>query len=168
MVTRSLPRRGAPRRRVLIGVVGAARPSPAGLALAAEVGRLLAVRGAVLVCGGLGGVMEAAARGCAEAGGDVLGILPGGDAASANPWVTIAVPTNMGHARNVIIAHTALALIAVEGEYGTHSEMAIALKLGKPVAALPGAPQLAGACAAATAPEAVAAVFARIEGLEEP
>ena len=148
--------------RTLIGVIGASHPTAAGAALAEEVGRLLAVQGVVLVCGGLGGVMESAARGCVAAGGEVLGILPGSDAAQANPYVTLAVPTNMGHARNVIIAHTAQALIAVEGEYGTISEMAIALKLGKAVIALPGAPRLPGLCLAASPVEAVRQALASI------
>lgn len=147
----SLPRGG----RTIIGVIGASRPSAAGADQAEAVGRLLASHGAVLVCGGLGGVMAAAARGCAEAGGEVLGILPGPDGSEANSHVTLAVPTNMGHARNVIIAHTAQALIAVEGEYGTIAEMAVALKLGKPVIALPGAPQLPGLRHAATPQDAV-------------
>jgi uncharacterized protein (TIGR00725 family) len=77
--------------------------------------------------------MEAASRGCCEAGGEVIGLLPGPDASAANPFVTLPVPTNMGHARNVIIAHTAEVLISIEGEYGTLSEMAIALKLGRAV-----------------------------------
>lgn len=143
------------RRKTMIGVIGASRPSASGAALAEQVGRLIAAHGAVLVCGGLGGVMEAAARGCATTGGEVLGILPGPDAGPANPYVTLAVSTNMGHARNVIIAHTADVLIAVEGEYGTISEAAIALKLGKAVLALPGAPQLAGVHGVTTAEEAV-------------
>ena len=149
--------------RPMIAVIGAARPSAAGALLAEQVGRLLAEAGAVLVCGGLGGVMESAARGCAGAGGEVLGILPGPDAGQANPYVTLAVPTNMGHARNVIIAHTAQALVAAEGEYGTISEMAIALKLGKPVIALPGAPQLPGVCPAASAADAVRQALAALD-----
>jgi uncharacterized protein (TIGR00725 family) len=80
--------------------------------------------------------MEGACRGCREQGGEAIGILPGGDAGQANPFVSLAIVTNMGHARNVIIAHTAQALIAVEGEYGTLSEMAVALKLGKAVISL--------------------------------
>jgi uncharacterized protein (TIGR00725 family) len=143
------------RRKTIIGLIGASRPTAAGADQAEQVGRLLAAHGVVLVCGGLGGAMEAAARGCAGNGGEVLGILPGPDSAQANPHVTLAVPTNMGHARNVIIAHTAQALIAVEGEYGTISEMAVALKLGKPVIALPGAPQLPGIRTATTPEEAV-------------
>jgi len=141
--------------KTIIGVIGASRPTAAGAAQAEQVGRLLAKHGVVLVCGGLGGAMAAAARGCARNGGEVLGILPGPDIAQANPHVTLAVPTNMGHARNVIIAHTAQALIAVEGECGTISEMAVALKLGKPVIALPGAPQIPGMRLAATPEDAV-------------
>jgi hypothetical protein len=152
------------RLRTIIGIIGASRPSAAGAALAEQAGRLIALHGAVLVCGGLGGVMEAAARGCATAGGEVLGILPGPDASQANLHVTLAVPTNMGHARNVIIAHTAQALIAVEGEFGTISEMAVALKLGKAVFALPGAPQLPGIRSVATAEEAVPLAVACARG----
>jgi len=127
---------GKSKRKVVIGVIGASRPSPAGYRLAVEVGRLIARHGAVLVCGGLGGIMEAACRGCTEEGGEAIGILPGGEAREANPYVSLAIPTNMGHARNVIIAHTAGALIAVEGEYGTLSEMAVAVKLGRAVISL--------------------------------
>jgi uncharacterized protein (TIGR00725 family) len=142
-------------RKPIIGVIGASEASPAGYADAREVGRLIAEAGAVLVCGGLGGVMEAAARGCAEAGGLVLGILPGPEAEQANPFVGIAVPTNMGHARNVIIAHTAMALIAVEGGYGTLSEIAIGLKLGRPVIALGTRHQVEGIVGAASPAAAV-------------
>lgn len=124
--------------------------------MAEAVGRGIAEGGATLVCGGLDGVMQAAAKGAAEAGGEVIGILPGPDKRSANPYVTFAVPTNMGHARNVIIAHTADVLIAIEGEYGTLSEAAIGLKLGKPVFVLPGGPQVAGTVAVASAESAVA------------
>ncbi len=130
--------------RRMVGVIGAGAASPQGEDWAYEVGRLIALRGAVLVCGGLGGVMAAACRGCVEAGGETLGILPGPEAQAANPWVTHPVVTNMGHARNVIIAHTAQALVAVEGEYGTLSEIAIALKLGRTVAALGGWPGIRG------------------------
>ncbi|NLV24475.1 MAG: TIGR00725 family protein [Deltaproteobacteria bacterium] len=128
----------------MIGVIGASHPSPAGYRLAVEVGRLIASHGAVLVCGGLGGVMEGACRGCREAGGETVGILPGDDARHANAYVSLAIVTNMGHARNVILAHTAAALIAVEGEYGTLSEMAVALKLGRTVISLGAWPGLPG------------------------
>lgn len=131
-------------RRRMVGVIGASVATASGLDLAREVGMLIAGTGAVLVCGGLGGVMQAASQGCHEAGGVVLGLLPGATAADANQFVTIAVPTNMGHARNMIIAHTADILIAVEGEYGTLSEAAIALKLGKRVLTLGGGLPLQG------------------------
>jgi uncharacterized protein (TIGR00725 family) len=147
------------RFKPVIGVIGAAKPSPEGLNLAEAVGRQLASLGVTLVCGGLGGVMQAAAKGAFEAGGDVIGILPGPDKYSANPYVTLPVVTNMGHARNIIIAHTADALIAVEGEYGTLSEIAISLKLGKPVFVLPGGPQITGTVFAASAEIAVALAY---------
>ncbi len=143
----------------IIGVIGASQPSAEGLRMAEVVGREIATRGAVLVCGGLGGVMEAASKGAAGAGGDVMGVLPGPDKSSANPYVTLAVPTNMGHARNVIIAHTADALIAVEGEYGTLSEVAISLKLGKPVFVLPGGPRVVGTVPVDSVESAVALAF---------
>lgn len=139
----------------MIGVIGASRATDKGLRNAYQVGRLIAEAGATLVCGGLGGIMYEASRGCAEAGGNVVGILPGPTSQDANPYVTIPVATNMGHARNIVIAHTADALIAIEGEYGTLSEMAISLKLGKIVATLDGY-DLAGATPVETPSEAVA------------
>ena len=121
---------------VYIAVIGGSDISPETAALAREVGREVAARGAVLLCGGLGGVMAAAAQGAREAGGVSLGILPEGDRRRANPYLTYTIATNLGHARNMLIAHSADALIAVDGGYGTVSEAAIALKLGKPVIAL--------------------------------
>jgi len=149
------------RQKTIIGVIGAGEASPRGLKLAEEVGRRLAERGAVVVCGGLGGVMEAACRGAFEAGGETLGILPGDAAGQANRFVTLPVVTDLGQARNVLIAHTAQALIAVEGEYGTLSEIAIGLKIGRPVIALKSWPGLKGVIYAATAEEAVALVLNR-------
>jgi uncharacterized protein (TIGR00725 family) len=153
------------RIRTVIGVIGAGNASEEGCADARLVGRLIAEGGASLVCGGLGGIMAAASQGAAEAGGEVIGILPGGDTRQANPWVTVAIATNMGHARNIIIAHTAQALIAVEGEYGTLSEMAIGLKLGKPVIALRRRLDIPGAI---TAPSPSEAVFMAFQRLREP
>jgi hypothetical protein len=100
---------------------------------AEEVGRRLAEAGAVVLCGGLGGVMDAAARGAAAAGGAVVGILPGEDRLGASDHLTVAIPTGMGEARNAIIARAADAVIAIGGEWGTLSEIALALKMGKPV-----------------------------------
>ena len=123
-------------RRRIAGVVGGAIVAPALYAVAENVGRILARRGFVVVCGGLSGVMEAASKGAASEGGVVIGILPGADPSSANPHVTHAIVTNMGHARNAVIAHTAEFLVAVGGEAGTLSEIAFALKLGKAVYSL--------------------------------
>ncbi|HEV3401513.1 MAG TPA: TIGR00725 family protein [Acidimicrobiales bacterium] len=100
---------------------------------AEAVGRGLARRGAIVVCGGLGGVMEAACRGARDEGGTTLGILPGADRADANPYVDVAVPTGMGEARNALVVRAADALVAVAGEFGTLSEIALALRLDKPV-----------------------------------
>lgn len=119
-----------------IAVIGGGEADPKILELAREVGREIARRGGVLLCGGLGGVMMAAAQGVAEAGGVAIGVLPDPDRSRANPYLTYTIATNMGHARNMIIAHSADALIAVDGSYGTISEAAIALKLGKPVVGL--------------------------------
>jgi uncharacterized protein (TIGR00725 family) len=119
-----------------LAVVGAGNASPEIYELARAVGREAARRGWMVLTGGLGGVMEAAARGAQEAGGLTLGILPGGDRREANPFIRVAVATQIRHARNSIIAHTADALIAVDGEYGTLSEVALGLKLGKPVVGL--------------------------------
>jgi uncharacterized protein (TIGR00725 family) len=97
------------------------------------VGRLIAERGAVLVCGGLGGAMEAACRGAQEAGGVTVGILPGTDRSAANAHVDIALPTGLGEARNALVVHAADVLIAIGGGYGTLSEVALALRAGTPV-----------------------------------
>ena len=118
---------------VYVAVCG---PDPAPEDVAADcesVGRALARAGAILVCGGLGGAMEAAARGAAAEGGTVVGILPGADRRAANDFVTVAVPTGMGEMRNALIVRAADAVIAVGGEYGTLSEIALALKAGTPV-----------------------------------
>jgi hypothetical protein len=120
-------------RKPYVGVIGAGSCTPEIVELAAEVGREIAHAGGVLVCGGLGGVMAAAARGAKEAGGTTLGVLPGETHDETNPYIDYAVVTRMGHARNVIIVHTADVLVAVAGGYGTLSEIALALKSGKRV-----------------------------------
>ncbi len=120
----------------IIGVIGGASVLEEIYELALEVGREIARAGAVLVCGGRTGVMEAASRGAHEAGGLVVGILPGSSPGEANPFVDIPIVTNLGLARNVLVVQTAQALIAVDGSYGTLSELAFALQLGKPIAGL--------------------------------
>jgi uncharacterized protein (TIGR00725 family) len=103
---------------------------------AEAVGRGLARRGALVVCGGLGGVMEAACRGARAEGGITVGILPGDVRAAANPFVDVALPTGMGEARNALVVRACDALVAVAGEFGTLSEIALALRLGTPVVGL--------------------------------
>ena len=141
--------------RTIIGVIGDSDPAPETAALAEEAGAEIARAGAVLVCGGLGGVMEAAARGAKSAGGLTVGVLPTYDAQSANAFIDIPIVTGMGHARNVVIAATAHALIAMAGAYGTLSEIAIGLKLGKRVVSLGRDASPAGVVPAASAREAV-------------
>jgi uncharacterized protein (TIGR00725 family) len=119
-----------------IGVIGASSATAQGVRLSEEVGRELARRRVTLICGGLGGIMEGAARGAWQEGGTTVGILPGDSPFEANPFIGVPVVTGLSHARNVIIARSSHALIAIEGEYGTLSEIAIALKLGKPVVSL--------------------------------
>ena len=123
-------------RKKIIAVIGGGEPSPEEARLAEEVGRELARQGAILVCGGLGGVMEAACRGASSEGGTTVGILPGDSPKSANPYVQIPIVTGMGYARNVAVVKTARAVIAVGGSYGTLSEIAHALQNGIPVIGL--------------------------------
>jgi uncharacterized protein (TIGR00725 family) len=116
-----------------IAVIGAGSATPEQADAAEAVGRRLAEAGAVLVCGGLGGVMEAACRGAKAAGGTTVGILPGDDRRQANAHVDVALATGLGEGRNALIVRAVDALVAVGGEYGTLSEIALALKTGKPV-----------------------------------
>lgn len=120
----------------LVAVVGAGDADVVTRAAAEEVGAELARAGAGVVCGGLGGVMEAACRGAARAGGLTVGLLPGDDPEAANPWVAVVIPTGLGEARNTLVARAGRALIAVGGGHGTLSEVAFALKTGRRVVAL--------------------------------
>ncbi len=124
------------KKRKIIGVIGAGDADESMLKSAETVGKLIAGRGALLVCGGLGGVMESAARGAKSEGGTTVGILPQDDDTGANPYIDVPIATGFGQGRNVIIVRTADALIAIGGEYGTLSEIAFALKMGKPVIGL--------------------------------
>lgn len=123
-------------RKLRIGVMGAADCDPKALALAEEVGRLIAEKEAILICGGGGGTMEAASKGAAIAGGLVVGILPTEDEKSANPYVEIPIVTGLGNARNAINALTSNSLIAIMGGAGTLSEIGLALKIGTPIVGL--------------------------------
>jgi len=131
-------------RTAVIAVIGAGDAPPGVLELALETGREIAARGASLVCGGRGGVMEAAARGARERGGHTIGILPGYDTRSANPYIEFAIATGMGEARNAIVVGSADAVIALAGEGGTLAEIGFALKLGRPVIAVRAWPGIAG------------------------
>jgi uncharacterized protein (TIGR00725 family) len=122
--------------RPQIAVIGKGTRDEELLPLAEEIGRRIAEAGAIVVCGGMGGVMEAASRGAREAGGDVIGIVPGEDRADANTYVTHAVATGIGHARNLAVVASGDAVIAIGGEWGTLAEIGFARRLGKRVAAL--------------------------------
>lgn len=121
---------------MIVAVIGGNSPPPEALTNAEAVGRELARRGHTVVCGGRGGVMEAACRGAREAGGHTIGVLPGPDRRDANPHVEFPIVTNLGAARNAIVVLSADAVIAVDGSYGTLSEIALARVHGKPVAGL--------------------------------
>jgi uncharacterized protein (TIGR00725 family) len=153
-------------RAIQISVIGGGQESEEVLARAQEVGRRVAEAGAVLVCGGMGGVMEAASRGAAEAGGTVIGVLPTESHTDANPHVTHAIATGIGHARNLAVAASGDAVIAIGGKWGTLSEIAFARRLGRPVIALESWPirnragSDVGIVEAESAEEAVAAALA--------
>jgi hypothetical protein len=154
-----------------VAVIGSASCSPEVAELAEGVGRQIARCGAVLVCGGRGGVMEAACRGAKAEGGTTVGILPGLDRQEANAYVDIPIVTGLGEARNAIVVRTADAVIAVSGGYGTLSEIGLALKMGRPVVGLgtwelsrQGKPA-AGIALAATESEAVALALALAKGV---
>ncbi len=123
-------------KRKFIAVIGGSQASLKEISLAEEVGRELAQKGAVLVCGGLGGVMEAACRGASSEGGVTIGILPGENHREANRYVQIPIVTGMGYARNVAVVKSAQAVIAIGGSYGTLSEIGHALQNGIPVIGL--------------------------------
>jgi uncharacterized protein (TIGR00725 family) len=122
--------------KTFIGVIGAGVCSDEAGRLSEEVGRNIAKAGAVLVCGGMGGVMEAACRGAKKHGGLTIGILPGTDKAEANPYVDLPVVTGLGEGRNLLVVRNSDVVIALPGEFGTLSEIAFCLKLGKPVVGL--------------------------------
>jgi uncharacterized protein (TIGR00725 family) len=122
--------------KLRIGVMGPGSCSSDIYALAREVGYLLAARGAILICGGHGGVMEASARGAKEGGGITVGILPGASATEANPFIDIPIVTGLGNARNIVNVLTGQSIVAIDGSYGTLSEIALALKCGTPVVGL--------------------------------
>jgi uncharacterized protein (TIGR00725 family) len=122
--------------RIFIGVIGAGDCSDEVYELAEEVGERIAKAGAVLVCGGLGGVMEAASKGAKKGGGTTIGILPGIDKNQANPYIDFPIVTGLGEGRNLLVIRNSDVVIALPGEYGTLSEIAFCLKIGKPLIGL--------------------------------
>jgi uncharacterized protein (TIGR00725 family) len=145
-----------------VSVVGSGEASGELYEKAREVGRLVAERGATIVCGGRTGVMEAAARGATESGGVAIGILPDEDREKANEYLSYSVATGTGHARNLAVVCSGDVVIAVGGEYGTLSEVGLALKVGRPVVALESW-DLGEHVAVASSPrEAVEAAFAHL------
>ena len=121
---------------MLISIIGESNASHKNYSLAEEVGRLLAEAEVTVVCGGMGGVMEAVSKGASNAGGRTVGILPGVNPTDANPWVDIPICTGLGHARNVIVVRSGLAVVAIGGAYGTLSEIGHALSDEIPVIGL--------------------------------
>ncbi len=150
------------RHRRRIAIIGAGICEEEIYQLAYEVGKLLADK-AVVYSGGLGGVMEAAAKGALEAGGMTVGILPGNRAEDANSYIQIPVVTDMGHARNVVLVRSVDGVIAISGGYGTLSEIALALKMWKPVVGLRTWPNIEGVHYVETSKEAVETVFKLLE-----
>ncbi len=142
----------------IIAVIGSGKTDENLSKIAERVGRLVAEKDAILVCGGLGGVMESASKGAKDAGGITIGILPYEKTEYANPYIDIPIATGFGEGRNVIIIRTADAVIAVGGEYGTLSEIAFALKSGKTVVGI-NTWDIEGIIKAVTAEEAVNKVF---------
>lgn len=141
-----------------IAIIGAGIADDTTLKISEEVGRLIAKKGAVLICGGLGGVMEAASKGACIEGGIVVGILPQNHKKDANPFVDIPIVTGFGDGRNVIIVRSADVIIAIGGEYGTLSEIAFGLKMGKPVIGI-GTWDIKGVIKAKNAEDAVDKAF---------
>jgi uncharacterized protein (TIGR00725 family) len=123
-------------RLLYIAVVGSSEATGELYELAREVGRLVASRGGIVVCGGFSGMMEAAARGATEEGGVAIGILPDEDRGRANPYLSYSVATGTGQARNLAVVCSGDVVVAIGGEYGTLSEIGLALKIGRPVVAL--------------------------------
>jgi uncharacterized protein (TIGR00725 family) len=146
-----------------VAVVGPGEATPEEADAAEQVGSGLASAGAVVVCGGLGGVMAAACRGADAAGGLTIAILPGSDRRAANEWARVVIPTGMGEMRNALVVRAADAVIAVGGGYGTLSEVALALKTGVPVVAINPWP-IDGIVQAGSPADAVSAALALVSG----
>lgn len=157
---------GSPRQPAYVAVVGPGDEATAeDCAVAGRVGQLLAERGAILVCGGLGGVMQAAAEGTRARGGTAVGLLPGRDRAAGNPALSIALPTGLGELRNGLVVGVSNAVIAVGGSWGTQSEIALAMRSARPVAIINGWPVRIPDGSPASAPPSVASAEAAVSAI---
>ena len=148
--------------RVPVGVIGPREATDAQLEAALRVGELLADCGLMVLCGGRQGVMQAVSEGVARAGGFSIGLLPGNDAAEANPFVSVAIATGIGEARNALIARAAFALVCIGNSYGTLSEVALGRQFGKLVVGLEDAADVDGVIRAGSAEEAVERIMAAV------
>lgn len=146
------------RKRTRIGVIGGAQPDKESLQTAYKIGQLIAERGAILVCGGLSGIMEASSKGARLAGGMTVGILPGNFSKDANPYIDIPIATGLGYSRNSLVAMNSDILIAIDGQYGTLTEIAYGCIYGKKIIGL-NTWNIKGVIRAETAEEAVELAF---------
>jgi hypothetical protein len=146
------------RKKLRVGVIGGASPDSESRKIASKVGELIAEKGAILVCGGLSGIMEAAARGAKQAGGFTVGLLPGTSPEDANPYIDFPVATGLGYSRNSLVAMNADVLIAIDGQFGTLTEIAYGNIYEKKVIGI-GTWDIRGVIPAATAEEAVELAF---------
>jgi uncharacterized protein (TIGR00725 family) len=156
-----------------VSVIGASECDKETAEVAYKLGWEIARRRHTLVCGGLGGVMDAAAHGAHDAGGYSVGILPGPDRGNASRWLSASIPTDMGHARNAIVALSGDAIVAIGGGFGTLSEIAFGLKMGKPVIGLGTWERVEGGseefrCETASTPEEAVALAERLAGTTRP
>lgn len=142
------------KKKLRIGVIGGSNPDEQSYELAFTVGRYIAENDSILICGGLSGIMEAAARGAKEAGGVTVGILPGNSPLDANPYIDIAIATGLGYTRNSLVAMNSDVIIAVDGQYGTLTEIAYGFIYGKKVIGL-GTWEIEGVIKAQSAEEAM-------------
>jgi hypothetical protein len=142
------------KKKIRIGVIGGSKPDTKSRQVAFNVGQLIAEKGAILICGGLSGVMEAASRGAKQAGGLTIGILPGNSPQDANTHIDIAIATGLGYSRNSLVAMNSDVIIAVDGRYGTLTEIAYGRIYGKKIIGL-GTWDIEGVIKAESAEEAV-------------
>lgn len=146
-------------RTVQIAVIGAGDAGQDLFSLAERAGRAIAAAGCTLVCGGLGGVMAGACKGAKEAGGKTVAIIPGTDSSTANPWAEVVIVSGLGHARNALVVQSAQGVVAMPGSWGTMSEIALSIKMGKPVAAVDSWKEISGVLQTSSPESAVEAVL---------